>query len=150
MIVQFNCAEITAISVTPENQLILAFCMCINTLNPHARKMARNIDDLRNKLKLNSISTSLISKKLIINSYNGIISNYICAEPQNYMTNIAFMYADVHVKHKTNYLHMLAQRPITSKNNWIPKYYVETKQYNTNPFITIINDNIHFKLEKKQ
>lgn len=149
MIIQFNWYEITAISKIPENQLILAMCMFINVVNPHERKLAKNIQQLQSKLKLKSVSTSLISKRLIINHYNGVISNYFCAEPQNYMTNVSFLYADVHVKHKTNYLHMLGQRTLTSKNNWIPSYYLEEKQYNTNPFITLQNNKIHFKLEKQ-
>ena len=149
MIIQFNWAEISGVSKVPENQLILALCMFINYLRPHDRKIAKSIDDLANKLKIDSVSSSLISKKLILNNYNGVISNYICAEPQNYTTNISFMYADVHVKHKTNYLYMLGQRTLNSKNRWIPDYYAEPKQYNTNPFITHTDNKIFFKLEKQ-
>jgi hypothetical protein len=149
MIIQFNWYEISQISYIPESQLILAYCLFINTLNPHERKIARSVGDLKRKLKIDNISTSLISRNYILHHIrNGIISNYTCAEPQGYFTNVTFFSADVHVKHKTHYLYILSQRPISSKENWIPSYYVDDK-YHKNPFITKINDKLYFTLEKK-
>lgn len=147
MIILFNWYDIKRITAIPEAQVILAYCLYINNVNPLEKKMARSLRELQRKLSLKSIPFTLISRSIILDHENGIISNYIGAEPQSYFTNHRFLEADISVNHKVNYLQILSQRSLSSKNTWIPSYYVDKALY-TNPFIKYENDKIHFKLEK--
>ena len=48
----------------------------------------------------------------------------MCREPQVYLTNFDFLTRKIPSYQKTDYLHMISQRRMSDRNNWIPRDYV--------------------------
>ena len=147
MIIQFNWYEIQSVSMLADTTLTLFFCLFINEAYPLQRRIASSPDALLYKLRIKQFPTGLLSRGLITQTRYGLFSNYVCAEPQSWVSNCKFVHADVPSVEKANYLHILSQRRIHNTNNWIPKHYVD-KRYWSNPFITLQDNKIIFKLEK--
>jgi hypothetical protein len=147
MIIQFNWCELNSITKLPDSKIILMFCLYINKSNPLERKISNNHSMLQKKLHIGNSYSALSAQKYILNSRNGIFSNYICAEPQSYLTNCSFLHAKVAPQLKSDYLYILGQRSLNNHNNWVPEEYVE-KHHLTNPFITHYKSKIIFTLEK--
>jgi hypothetical protein len=148
MIVQFNWIELNKITRIPDCQTILMFCLYINKVSPTIKRISGNHLMLRKKLNISNNYYAIIHNKLIVESANGIFSNYTCAEPQGYLTNCSFLHAKVSPKVKSEYLYILSQRSLGNKNCWIPDNYVEP-EYWKNPFIKHENSKIKFTLEKQ-
>lgn len=148
MIIQFNWYEINSITKIPESQIILMFCLYINKATPLVKRISSSHMMLQKKLHIKNVYSSLLSRKFIIDSTNGIFSNYVCNEPQNYVTNCSFLHAKVNPYIKAQYMYMLGQRSLNNYNNWIPEDYVEPELFN-NPFVKHTNSKIIFTLEKQ-
>lgn len=148
MIIQFNWLELNQASKIPDCHVILLFCLYINRAVPEVRRISSSHDMLRKKLNISNNYSILLYKNLLINSPNGIFSNYSCKEPQSYLTNCSFLHAKVSPKAKSEYLYILSQRSLGTKNLWIPDTYVEP-EYWKNPFIKHENSKIKFTLEKQ-
>lgn len=148
MIIQFNWYELNKLTRIPENQIILMFCLYINRATPLVKRISSNHMMLQKKLHIKNVYSALLAQRLIIDSKNGIFSNYVCAEPQNYVTNCTFLHAKVPPYLKAQYLYMLGQRSLNNYNNWIPEDYVEPEQF-SNPFVQHTNSKIIFTLEKQ-
>lgn len=149
MIIQFNFCELDSITKLSENKLVLLFCLYANKAFPLEKKIATNIKTLKTKLNIKTEPITLLTKRLIIETKHGVFSNYVCQEPQCYLTDRSFLTRRLPVSTKIEYLHMISQRNMANYNNWIPKNYVPTN-YLTNPLIVINNEKIYFPLEKQQ
>jgi hypothetical protein len=103
---------------------------------------------LRKKLNIGNNYYGLLHTKLIVDSKNGIFSNFYCKEPQNYLTNCSFLHSKVSAQKKADYMYILGQRSLNNFNNWIPDNYVEPEHWE-NPFIKHENSKIIFTLEKQ-
>lgn len=147
MIIQFNWYEIQSVSMLADTSLTLFFCLFINEAYPVQKRIASSPEALKYKLRIKQFPTALLSRNLIVQTHYGLFSNYKCAEPQSWVSNCRFVHADVPAIDKANYLHILSQRRIHELKNWIPKQYVDKKHW-TNPFVTLQDDKLIFKLEK--
>jgi hypothetical protein len=147
MIIQFNCCELDKIAKLPDSKLILIFCLYINRANMLERKISNNHNMLQNKLHIGNKYSALLTQKYIIESKNGLFSNYTCAEPQSYLTNCLFLHSKVSPQLKSDYLYILGQRSLNNYNNWVPDDYVE-EHHLSNPFIQHYKSKIIFTLEK--
>jgi hypothetical protein len=147
MIIEYNWHEFTTISSLPEGHMVLLFALYVNKSRID-KKLSANETLLMKKLNIDLMPNSLIFSKRLIQTYNGIFSNYKCKEPQNYITNCSFLHSKYPSKLKSNYLYILGQRSLANKNTWIPKEYVD-EEHHTNPFITLDQDKLIFKLEKQ-
>ncbi len=148
MIVQFNWYELNSITRIPDCQVILIFCLYINRSNPLVPRIASSHHMLQKKLNIGNNYYSLIHSKLIVESKNGIFSNYQCREPQSYITNCSFLHKKTSPYLKSEYLYILSQRSLDNKNCWVPDNYVE-ENYWKNPFIKHENSKLKFTLEKQ-
>jgi hypothetical protein len=148
MIVQFNWYELNNITRIPDCQVILIFCLYINKLNPEVKRISSSHHMLQKKLNISNNYYSLVHSKLILETRNGIFSNFKCAEPQSYITNCSFLHAKVSPFVKSEYLYILSQRSLGNKNCWVPENYVESDYWN-NPFIKHNKPKLNFTLEKQ-
>jgi hypothetical protein len=148
MIIQFNWYELNSITRIPDSQVILMFCLFINKSNPLVPRIAGSHQILQKKLNIGNNYYALIHSKLILESKNGIFSNFRCEEPQSYLTNSSFLHSKTSPYLKSEYLYILSQRNLGNKNCWIPENYVETECWK-NPFITHNKSKLNFTLEKQ-
>jgi hypothetical protein len=148
MIIQFNWYELNQITRIPDCHAILIFCLYINRASPTTKRIASNHLMLQKKLNIGKNYYTLIDRKLIIDSKNGIFSNFKCVEPQSYITNCSFLHAKTPARVKSEYLYILAQRSLNNLNTWVPENYVDSA-YWKNPFIKHQNSKINFTLEKQ-
>jgi len=148
MIIQFNWCELNSITKLPDSKIILMFCLYINKSNPLERKISSSHALLQKKLHIGKNYLALSAQNFILESRNGLFSNYVCQEPQSYLTNCSFLHAKVPPQLKSDYLYILAQRSLNNYNNWIPEEYVE-EHHLTNPFIKHHKSKIIFTLEKQ-
>ncbi len=142
MVVRYNWCEITSITKVPESQLILMFALYVGTKKP----LSGSLELLRKKLHLDKMPSTLVNYGYIGVYNTGVFSHYKTIEPQSYIRDCSFLHMRFTAKEKSDYLYILSQRSIVSKNNWIPEHYVE-QQYHTNPLIRKIKDKITFPLE---
>lgn len=142
MITQYNWYELQTISKVPENQILLMFALYMG----FHKKMSNDPIMLRDKLYLEVVPKDLFSRKFLLRTKNGIFSNYQCADPQNYVTDMSFIHRKVPATTKLEYLYILSQRSLTNPNNWIPEDYVEPK-YRNNVYTYRKNGNIYFPWE---
>lgn len=148
MIIQFNWYELTQTTKLAESQVILMFCLYINRHKPLVKRISSSHFMLRKKLNIGNNYYGLLHTKLIVDSKNGIFSNFYCKEPQNYLTNCSFLHSKVSAQKKADYMYILGQRSLNNFNNWIPDNYVEPEHWE-NPFIKHENSKIIFTLEKQ-
>ena len=148
MIIQFNWYELTQTTKLAESQVILMFCLYINRHKPLVKRISSSHVMLRKKLNIGNNYYGLLHSKLIVDSKNGIFSNFYCKEPQNYLTNCSFLHSKVPAQKKADYMYILGQRSLNNFNNWIPDNYVEPEHWG-NPFIKHENSKIIFTLEKQ-
>lgn len=148
MIIQFGWDELHSIDSSPEAKLILLFCLYINRSNSLEKKIASSSYLLAKKLKISYIPPALITKRYVLQGRNGLFSNYVCREPQSYLTSMRFIHTDAPAKEKANYIYMLSQRSMNNTNNWIPREYVDDKLLN-NRFIYTTPTKIYFLPEKQ-
>lgn len=148
MIIQFGWNELHNIDSTPEAKLILLFCLYINRASPLEKRIATDPYFLAKKLKIDFVPATLITRRFILQSRQGLFSNYVCKEPQSYLTSMKFIHTDAPAQEKVNYLYMLSQRAMNNPNNWIPREYVDEKLL-TNRFIYTTTTKIIFLPEKQ-
>ena len=127
--------------------LLLTFCLfkgynSIIAINPDAKFVKQN-------LKIEHFPPSLFKKGYLQYRYKTghTISKYKCRVPTSYFRNHTFLYTNVPIDKKITYLYMLAQRPISDKNNFIIQDAVADKFWD-NPFIIHKDGKLHFILEK--
>jgi len=111
------------------------------------KKIGYGGNHLMAKLKIHSIPPIIFRRNFLFVQKQGIYSRYRCADPQSYFTNKDFISTAHPVKHRVEYLYMLAQRPISVKDTFIPKHYVPERLWK-NPFIEIDDEKIHFITER--
>ena len=149
MIIQFNWCEINELTTLPDNKLILIFCLYANKAFPLERRIASSIQFLNKKLNTKAYPSTLLNAGLIYaNKKNEVFSNYVCKEPQVYLTNFDFLTRKIPSYQKTDYLHMISQRRMSDRNNWIPRDYV-SRTILDNPLIFLTATKIYFPLEKQ-
>ncbi len=110
-------------------------------------KIANNGNQLMAKLHLHNIPVRVFQRKFLFVKKQGIYSSYTCKDPQSYFTNKDFITTTHTTAQKIKYLYMLAQRPISVEDIFIPKYYVPERLWN-NPFIEIDDKHINFITER--
>lgn len=125
--------------------LILLNCLLIG----YNKKMANSGKHLMLKMKLNNIPLIIFRKKLLFVQKQGIYSRYKCNDPQSYFINKDFITSGLSVANRAEYLYILAQRPISVTDTFIPKNYVSKRLWK-NPFIEIDDTKIHFITERSQ
>ena len=121
----------------PAAILILTFAQT-KLYNPYTTK------GLMKALKINHIPAFLLDSK-ILEQKRTLICNYKTKESMSYFKNPWFLTQNASVKHKIDYLQLLAMRRISEDINYIPQSYVVAQI--TNPFIEYKNDKIHFTQE---
>ena len=117
MIIQFNWYELTQTTKLAESQVILMFCLYINKHKPLVKRISSSHVMLRKKLNIGNNYYGLLHSKLIVDSKNGIFSNFYCKEPQNYLTNCSFLHSKVSAQKKADYMYILGQRSLNNFNN---------------------------------
>ncbi len=142
MITLYNWYELNSISELPEAHIALIFALRIGRDKP----LSANLNLLKAKLHINTVPNRLFSLNILGYYNTGVFSHYVTQEPQSYIRNCSFVHTRFSAHDKADYIHILSQRSIENKNNWIPAYYVDKKYY-TNPLITKIDNKIIFPLE---
>ena len=90
----------------PESILILTFALT----KSYNSIIAWNSKHLLNSLKINRIPNTLFKRKLLINSSKGIIGRYKAKNPDAYFKNKRFIFLDMPIEYKINYLYLLGHR----------------------------------------
>lgn len=160
MKLEFDWYEIKHLTENSESQLILLYSLYLSykaekqksLLNKDyiilsngrfeiSKKLYFFWEDYRGQLDV------LVTKKLVSRYGDTYFTAYKCVSPQNYLTNMEFLFHKIPVKYKIQYLDMISQRRMNDTNNWIPLEYVD-KGIAYNPFTTVNNNKIYFNLEK--
>mgnify|MGYP003134539716 FL=1 len=93
----------------PESILILTFALT----KSYNSIIAWNSKHLLNSLKINRIPNTLFKRKLLINSSKGIIGRYKAKNPDAYFKNKRFIFLDMPIEYKVNYLYLLGHRKMS-------------------------------------
>jgi len=93
----------------PESILILTFALT----KSYNSIIAWNSKHLLNSLKINRIPNTLFKRKLLINSSKGIIGRYKAKNPDAYFKNKRFIFLDMPIEYKINYLYLLGHRKMS-------------------------------------
>lgn len=117
------------------------------TLVGYNKKIANNGYHLMAKLHIHTIPPIIFRKKFLFIQEQNIYSRYSCKEPQSYFVNKDFITTAYTAAQKGRYLYMLAQRPISIDDTFIPKHYIPETLWN-NPFIEVDDKHIHFITER--
>lgn len=144
-VTEYNWYELQTISRLPEDQILLMFALYVGFQN----RLGNCPIMIQNKLFLDKIYNGLFNRKFLIRTDQGIFSNYICSDPQNYVRNLSFIHSKVSPIVKLEYLYILSQRSLKNQNDWIPADYVEP-QYHTNVFIYKRDGKLYFPWEVNQ
>ena len=111
------------------------------------KKIANSGRHLMAQLHLQRIPAIVFRRKFLFVQPTGLYCNYSCRDPQSYFTDDGFITSTHSTVHRGQYLYMLAQRPISVEQNYIPKHYVPERLWN-NPFVKTDDKNIHFLTER--
>jgi len=99
----------------PESILILTYALT----KEYNSIIAWNSKHLMNSLKINRIPNELFKRKLLINSKKGIINKYKVRFPDAYFKNKRFLFLDISLEYKINYLYLLGHRRISNQNDYL-------------------------------
>jgi len=119
--------------------LCLTYCLIVGYNKP----LALQSKNLFNRLKITHIPQKLFKRKFLYFNEGKIISRYKCRDIQSYFVNPGFIYYNVPVKQKVEYLYLLSHRRISENQNYIPEYYVNAKNKN-NIFVKSENNKLYF------
>lgn len=99
----------------PEAILILTYALT----KSYNSIIAWNSKHLMNSLKINSIPSILFKRNLLINSKKGIIGNYTVKFPDAYFKNKKFLFLNIPLEYKINYIYLLGHRKMSNNNDYL-------------------------------
>lgn len=99
----------------PESILILTYALT----KSYNSIIAWNSKHLMNSLKINRIPSTLFKRKLLSNTKKGIVSHYKVNNPDAYFKNKSFLFLDISIHYKVNYLYLLGHRKVSNKNDYL-------------------------------
>ena len=135
----FNWDEIR---VRSRNDLAAIICLAYAQTIGYNELSAKT---MMNRLALHHIPLSLFTDGHFTQYKHMLHSSYKTIDPQSYFRNSSFLFMNVPARAKAVYLKALSMRRITETYDYIPLKYFPNIQ--PNPFLTIENDKIIFKLE---
>lgn len=97
------------------------------------------------KLNINKFPLFLFKARYFTQHTDILQCNYKTTEPQTYYINPIFLYANVSVKDKVQYIKALSLRRPSNRTNYIPRHYMGDLSFN--PFLELTKDKIIFSYE---
>lgn len=126
----------------PESILILTYAIT----KSYNSIIAWNSNHLMNSLKINRIPSELFKRKLLVKANKGIIGRYNCKFSDAYFKNNKFLFLNIPLKYKIEYIYLLGHRRMSNNNDYLS--IEDFKSINTdNPLIKTNENNVHFIYE---
>ena len=129
----------------PESILILTYAIT----KRYNSIIAWNSKHLINSLKINRIPNTLFKRNLLVNTKKGIIGKYKPTLPDAYFKNKRFLFLDVSLEQKINYIYLLGHRKLSNENDYldIDNFKDEIIANLYNPLTKHENNNLKFIYE---